>query len=75
MAHFRYEISRIAAGWQVSCNGVAGAAYSARDAAVLDTLATADQWRKSGHRVEVRLFDGDGSVRVLEPKDARLFAG
>ena len=73
MARFRYDITIVPAGWQVTCNGTAGTAYAARDTAVLDTLAVADRLRREGHIVEIRLFDIDGTGQVLEPKDAKLF--
>ena len=74
MSRFRYEIGVVPAGWEVRCNGVAGPAYAVRDAAVLDTLAIAEQLRRDGHSVDVRLFDIDGAGHVLEPADAKLFS-
>ena len=73
MARFRYDITIVPAGWQVTCNGTAGPAYPDRDTAVIDTLAIADRLRGQGHLVDVRLFDIDGTGQVLEPKDAKLF--
>ena len=73
MPLLRYEIVPVAAGWQVSCNGTVGPAFSDRNSAVRDTLATAATLIKDRHRVEVRLFAMDGSGTVLEPNDARLF--
>ena len=73
MSLLRYEITPVAAGWQVGCNGVSGPAFSDRNAAVRDTLAIAARLVADGHRVEVRLFDIDGTGTVLEPRDAKLF--
>ena len=42
--------------------------------AVLDTLATAESLRRQGDKVEVRLLQLDGVKRVLEARDARLYA-
>jgi hypothetical protein len=75
MATFRYEISPVAGGWAVTCNGVAGPPYTTRDAAVLDTLSIVDRLRKEGNQADLRLFDIDGTGRYLEAKDARLFTG
>ena len=74
MARLQYDIVPIPQGWQVNCNGVTGSPYSDMSAAVLDTLATADQLRKQGDKVEVRLLQLDGTRRLLETRDARLFA-
>ena len=73
MAHIRYDIVPITHGWQVNCNGAAGSPYSDMKNTVLDTLATAEQLLKRGDKVEVRLLQLDGTRRVLEPKDARLY--
>lgn len=73
LAQFRYEISPVAAGWQVSCNGTTGPAFADRNSAVRDTLAIAATFIKRGSLVEVRLFDIGGAGSVLEPKDAHLF--
>ena len=74
MPQFRYEILPVAEGWQVSCNGVsAGPAFSNRNSAVRDTLGAAGVLIKNRHRVEVRMFDIDGTGTVLEVKDAGLF--
>ena len=74
MARFQYDLVPIAHGWQVNCNGVSGTPYSDMSDAVLDTLATADQLRKQGDKVEVRLLQVDGTRRLLETRDARLYA-
>jgi ribosomal protein S1 len=74
MARFQYDIVPIPQGWQVNCNGVLGAPYSDMSDAVLDTLATADQLCKQGDKVEVRLLQLDGTRRVLETRDARLYS-
>lgn len=74
MATFRYEISPVAGGWAVSCNGVAGPPYATRDAAVLDTLSIAARLQAEGHRADLRLFDHDGIGQHIEAKDAKLFA-
>ena len=73
MATFRYEISPIAGGWTVTCNGVPGSPYTTRDAAILDTLAAAALLRADGHKADLRVFEHDGSGRYLEEKDAKLF--
>ncbi|HZY67125.1 MAG TPA: hypothetical protein VFE52_00970 [Devosia sp.] len=74
MAKLRYEISPVAGGWQVSCNGIPGPPYATRDAAVRDTLAVAENFQRDGQPTEVRLFDMDGIGQILEPRDARLFS-
>jgi hypothetical protein len=73
MSKFRYEIGAVPAGWAVTCNGVSGPPYAELNAAVRDTLAIAEQLRRDGHRVDVRLFDIDGTGQVLEPSDAKRF--
>lgn len=73
MATFRYEITPVAGGWEVSCNGAAGPPYATRDAAVRDTLATTSRLRRDGHTASLRLFDHDGTGQILEGKDAKLF--
>jgi hypothetical protein len=73
MATFRYEISPVAGGWEVSCNGVAGPPYATRDAAVLDTLAITSRLRSDGHSADLRLLGHDGTGQLLEAKDAKLF--
>lgn len=73
MPLFRYEITPVAGGWQVSCNGVSGPAFSDRNSAVRDTLAIASRLREDRHHVEVRLFEMDGTGAVLEPQDVKLF--
>lgn len=73
MATFRYEISPVAGGWEVSCNGVAGPPYATRDAAVLDTLSITGRLVRDGHHADLRLFDHDGTGQYLEAKDAKLF--
>jgi hypothetical protein len=73
MARIQYDIVPIAGGWQVNCNGRMGTPYSGMSDAVQDTLATAEQLRKQGETVEVRLLQLDGTRRVLEPRDARLY--
>ncbi len=73
MANFRYDISPVAAGWQVSCDGVAGSAFAGRNEAVRDTLAAAAALIALHHQVQVRLFEIDGTGRILDPKDAKLF--
>lgn len=74
MARFQYDIVPIPQGWQVNCNGVAGSPYNAMSEAVRDTLATAESLRRQGNKVEVRLLQLDGVKRVLEPRDAHLYA-
>ena len=73
MATFRYEISPVAGGWTVACNGVPGPPYATRDAAILDTLAITARLRADGHKADLRLFEHDGTGRYLEEKDAKLF--
>jgi hypothetical protein len=75
VATFRYEISPVAGGWEVACNGVAGPPYATRDAAVLDTLAITSRLRADGHAADLRVFDLDGTGRYVEAKDAKLFSG
>lgn len=72
MSQYRYVISAVPSGWQVACNGISGPPYSARNAAVLDTLAAADQMRAQGYKCEVRLID-DGIGLILKSEDAKLF--
>ncbi len=74
MAHYQYDIVPIASGWQINCNGVSGSPYSEMSDAVLDTLATAEQLRKQGDKVEVKLLQLDGTRRVIEARDARLYS-
>ena len=74
MARIKYDVVPIAQGWQVNCNGVAGSPYSELTDAVLDTLSMADQLRKQGDTVEVQLLQLDGTRRVLESRDAPLYA-
>ena len=74
MSTFKYEISPVAGGWQVSCNGTAGPPYTTRDVAVRDTLAIVERLRGEGHRADLRLFDIDGIGQLLELRDARLFS-
>lgn len=73
MATFRYEISPVAGGWEVSCNGAAGPPYATRDAAVRDTLAITSRLRSDGHSANLRFIDHDGTGQSLEAKDAKLF--
>lgn len=73
MTRFQYDIVPIPSGWQVNCNGVSGSPYSDMSEAVRDTLATADQLRKQGEKVEVRLLQLDGVRRMLESRDAHLY--
>lgn len=73
MARFRYDIVPIPQGWQVNCNGTAGSPYREMSHAVLDTLAAAEQLRKQGHRVDVRLLQLDGVSQSLETKDVRAY--
>ena len=73
MAVFRYEITPVAGGWEVACNGVSGPPYAMRETAVLDTLATTERLRAEGHKADLRVFDLDGTGRYIEAKDAKLF--
>jgi hypothetical protein len=73
VSRIQYDIVPIAGGWQVNCNGTVGTPYSGMSDAVQDTLATANQLRKHGDKVEVRLLQLDGTRRVLEARDARLY--
>lgn len=74
MALIQYDVVPIAQGWQVKCNGVTGPPYSELSDAVLDTLSMADELRKQGDRVRVRLLRLDGTRSILETRDAPLFA-
>jgi len=74
MARLDYQISPVPSGWQVTCNDVGSATYSERNAAVIDTLAIAEQLRVQGNKVRVRLVEHDGVGRQLEPQDAKLFS-
>jgi hypothetical protein len=74
MTTFRYEISPVAGGWVVACNGVAGPPYTTRERAVLDTLAITKLLRADGHRADLRVLEIDGSGRLIEARDSFLFA-
>lgn len=74
MSRFRYEISPVAGGWQVACNGVAGPPYATREGAVLDTLAITTLLRADGHKADLRVLEIDGTARLVEAKDGKLFA-
>lgn len=67
MPQFRYDISPVAAGWQVACNGTSGPAYFDRDSVVRDTrhrsgavegpppsraAALRDRWNRQGTSTE-----------------------
>ena len=74
MSRFRYEISPVAGGWEVACNGVVGPPYATRESAVLDTLAITTMLRADGHETDLRVFEIDGTARYVEANDAKLFA-
>jgi hypothetical protein len=64
----------VAGGWEVACNGVAGPPYATREGAVLDTLAITTMLRADGHEADLRVFEIDGSARMIEAEDGKLFA-